>query len=337
RGAYRWHGPATYAARALLQAGAAGSNPRLRHARQGRVGAPRGLSELEAPRREAARAPDRDRLGQGRGQLCPGHGRHRGGPARPVEGHLRRSGAREDQRHRGAHAEPRRARFHALHLRRGEPRAAEARLRGSALAEGRDPRGARLMEAWLSHPAVQAGLAPFAVGLLVAAIGMPLRLAGLAAAAGFATALYLTGNFVFEPLTALRKLALVGMGAGLLGWVTDLAFKPARTAGIMLGLLAGAASTWVFSTVLMQRLPLEAAGTSFTLAAGLIASLLASGALLLAKLPWHAAAALALVPAAVRLPLPERGHPALQAVVASIYALAVAALACALAWLASRH
>jgi len=270
------------------------------------------------------------------------------------------------------------------------------------------------MDGWLSHPAVQAGVAPFAVGLLVAAIGMPLRLAGLAAAAGFATALYLTGNFVFEPLTALRKLALVGIGAGLLGWVTDLAFKPARMAGIMLGLLAAAASTWVFSTVLMQRPPLEAvghgvgtgllvlvtvafmldlhshpiragaagvglglgagigailsasaligmyglalgaacagfllvamifgsraaAGTSFTLAAGLIASLLASGALLLAKLPWHAAAALALVPAAVRLPLPERAHPALQAVVASIYALAVAALACALAWLASRR
>ncbi len=269
------------------------------------------------------------------------------------------------------------------------------------------------MEGWLSHPAVQAGAAPLVVGLLVAAIGMPLRLAGLAAAAGFAAALYLTGNFVFVPLTALRKLALVGVGAGLLGSVADLAFKPARMAGIMLGLLAGAASAWVFSTVLMQKPPLEAvghgvgigllvlvtvafmlelhshpiragaagvglglgagigailsasaligmyglalgaacggfllvamifgsraaAGTSFTLAAGLIASLLASGALLLAKLPWHAAAALALVPVAVRLPLPERAHPALQAVVASIYALAVAGLACALAWLASR-
>src|SRR2546422_11665596 len=86
------------------------------------------------------------------------------------------------------------------------------------------------------------------------------RLAGLAAAAGFAPALYLTGNFVFEPLTPLRKLALVGMGAGLLGWVADLAFKPARMAGIMLGLLGGAASAWVFSTLLMHRPPLEAVG-----------------------------------------------------------------------------
>jgi hypothetical protein len=269
------------------------------------------------------------------------------------------------------------------------------------------------MESWLSHPAVQAGIAPLVAGLLVAAIGMPLRLAGLAAAAGFATALYLTGNFVFDPLTALRKLALAGMGAGLLGLVADLAFKPARTAGIMLGLLAGAASAWVFSAVLMQKPPLAAvghgvgigllvlvtvafmlelhshpiragaagvglglgagigailsasaligmyglalgaacggfllvamifghrvvAGASFTLAAGVIASLLASGALLLAKLPWHAAAALALVPVAVRLPLPERAHPALQAVVASLYAAAVAGGACALAWMASR-
>jgi hypothetical protein len=78
------------------------------------------------------------------------------------------------------------------------------------------------------------------------------------------------------------------------------------------------------------------AGASFTLAAGVIASLLASGALLLAKLPWHAAATLALVPVAVRLPLPDRAHPALQAVVASVYALAVAGGACALAWMASR-
>src|SRR5712691_3955544 len=92
---------------------------------------------------------------------------------------------------------------------------------------------------------------------------MPLRLAGLAAAAGFATALYLTGNFVFEPLTALRKLALVGIGAGLLGWVADLAFKPARMAGIMLGLLAGAASTWVFSTVLMQGRPWRRSDTAW--------------------------------------------------------------------------
>jgi len=125
-----------------------------------------------------------------------------------------------------------------------------------------------------------------------------------------------------------------GVGLGLGAGISAILSASALIG--MYGLALGAACAG-FLLVAMIFGSRAAAGTSFTLAAGLIASLLASGALLLAKLPWHAAAVLALVPAAVRLPLPERAHPALQAVVASIYALAVAALACALAWLASRH
>ena len=60
----RRHGQPDDPARALLQAGAARSDPRLRHARQGRVGAPRGLREPEAARRARPRAADRDGLGQ---------------------------------------------------------------------------------------------------------------------------------------------------------------------------------------------------------------------------------------------------------------------------------
>jgi hypothetical protein len=56
--------------------------------------------------------------------------------------------------------------------------------------------------------------------------------------------------------------------------------------------------------------------------------------MLLAKLPWYSLPALALIPLAVRLPIPERSGAALQTVVASFYALAVAGGACALAWLA---
>jgi GTP pyrophosphokinase len=51
---------------ALLQAGAAGPDRRLRHARQGRVDPPRQLQELRRDGRQGARARDRDRLGPGR-------------------------------------------------------------------------------------------------------------------------------------------------------------------------------------------------------------------------------------------------------------------------------
>ena len=52
----RGHGQPDDAARALLQAGAARPDPRLRHARQGRLGAPRGLRQPEAAGREATRS-----------------------------------------------------------------------------------------------------------------------------------------------------------------------------------------------------------------------------------------------------------------------------------------
>src|SRR5256885_5141458 len=55
------------------------------------------------------------------------------------------------------------------------------------------------------YPAVQGGLAPLVAGLLVAGLGLPLRLSGLAAGAGFLTVLYLTGNLAFEPLSEIGR------------------------------------------------------------------------------------------------------------------------------------
>ena len=79
-----------------------------------------------------------------------------------------------------------------------------------------------------------------------------------------------------------------------------------------------------------------AAGAAFTLSASVTASLLAAGAVLLAEFPWYAALALASVPIVVRLPLPQRVHPAAQMLAASSYALAAVAAACVLAWMAGR-
>jgi len=78
------------------------------------------------------------------------------------------------------------------------------------------------------------------------------------------------------------------------------------------------------------------AGATFTLTASVVASLLAAGAMLLAQLPWTSLAALALIPLAVRLPLPEKSPAWLQAIVASLYALVPAACAWFLAWQSGR-
>jgi hypothetical protein len=79
-----------------------------------------------------------------------------------------------------------------------------------------------------------------------------------------------------------------------------------------------------------------AAGTVLALPAAALPALIAAGAVLLATLPWYVLGLLALIPVAVRLPVP-RSAPWLQAVVASVYTLAVAGAACALAWQAGRN
>lgn len=268
------------------------------------------------------------------------------------------------------------------------------------------------MEELLAHPAAQAAVAPLVVGLVIAALLLPLRLSGLAAAAGFLAAVYLIGNFSFSTLTATRKLVVLATAAPFVGAIADFAFKPTRVAGPVLGVLFGAAALWVFWSVLAQQpfahglrigagvvalvgwtvavaMPLQVdavragaagvglgvgagigavlaasaligqygialgaasggfllvvmmlgrrvrAGASLALTVSVGTALLAGAAVLLAQLPWSAAAALGLVPLAVRLPLPDRSHPGIQAVIAVFYALVPAAGCLALAWTAS--
>ena len=101
--------------------------------------------------------------------------------------------------------------------------------------------------------------------------------------------------------------------------------------GLALGAACGA--FLLLAMILGKRV---VAGTTFTLTASAAAALIAAGALILAKLPWTSLALFALVPLAVRLPVPEKLPAWLQAIVASLYALAPAAGACALAWQSSR-
>lgn len=109
------------------------------------------------------------------------------------------------------------------------------------------------MDEWLNDPMIQASLAPFTVALVVAAALFKLRLGGLAAIAGFCTTAYLAGGLSLFPLTATRKLLLLGFIAPALGLLADFAFKATRVTEIVLGIAFGAASAWVFWTVLAQQ------------------------------------------------------------------------------------
>jgi len=262
-------------------------------------------------------------------------------------------------------------------------------------------------KALLALPAVQYGAAPLAAGLAAALLLQPLRLAGLAVAAGFFAALYLAGRLDFQ-----ERLLIAVAAAAAFGALTDAAFRPTRAAGVLLGIAFGMAAFWVYFRMLGGKPPQELAlyavgitaltalvvvcsvlsldeparagaagiglgaalgvgvwifslrfdlralalaaacagfvllatvygrglstGVSFTLTSGVVASLLAVGAVLAGRLPWQAAAALVLVPMAVRLPVPPRAPVAAQALAALLYALLAAGGVCAIAWYVRR-
>ena len=107
------------------------------------------------------------------------------------------------------------------------------------------------MQGILSHPAVQGGLAPFVVALIVAELLQRLRLSGLAIVAGFAVTVYLVSDFSIEPLTAVRKMVLLGLLAAPLALVLIRSnWPPLRW---ILTVLGGVAGAWVVSHILQQQ------------------------------------------------------------------------------------
>jgi hypothetical protein len=105
----------------------------------------------------------------------------------------------------------------------------------------------------LNHPAVQGGLAPFVAALIVALVLGRTRLAGLAVVIAFCTTVYLVSGFVFEPLSATRKIVLLALAAPVIGIMVDFAFKPTRLGTAILTLAAGLAALWVFWPILQQK------------------------------------------------------------------------------------
>lgn len=206
---------------------------------------------------------------------------------------------------------------------------------------------------------VVAAAAPL-LGVVIDYAFKPTRLAGVVLGALFGAA----ALWVFWSVLAQRPFAdglRIGAGvAALVVWTIAAALPlhgdPVRAgaAGVGLGVGAGigavlgasaligqygiavGAASGGFLLLVMTLGRRVRAGASLVLSVSSAAALLACAAVLLAQLPWTAAAVLGLVPLAVRLPLPARMHAGIESVIAVFYALVPAAGCWALAWAASR-
>lgn len=109
------------------------------------------------------------------------------------------------------------------------------------------------MYEFLDHPALQGVLASFAVALVAAAMLSRTRFTWLAIPVGYATVVALTSGFVFSPLTATRKIVLLGLVAPFVGIAADLLPHSERAKTIVLCVASGVAAVWAFTSVLAQR------------------------------------------------------------------------------------
>ncbi len=106
----------------------------------------------------------------------------------------------------------------------------------------------------LNHPAVQAGIVPFVLALLIGAVLAPTRLLGLAQLAGFLAVVGLAFGFSFVPLTAVRKLVVSAVASGVALIVLEVAAAADKSRLRALVLLsAAAACLWMLSRLVEQR------------------------------------------------------------------------------------
>lgn len=106
---------------------------------------------------------------------------------------------------------------------------------------------------WVSHPAVQSGLAPFITALITAESLRRLRLSGLAVIAGFCMTVWLVAGFDFEPLSATRKIILAGLVAAVAGLLADLIAGRSQVVRYLAVAGYGGTAVWVLWPVLQQK------------------------------------------------------------------------------------
>jgi hypothetical protein len=131
------------------------------------------------------------------------------------------------------------------------------------------------MNELLQNPAVQAGVVPFLVGLVLAAALGRTRFLGLVQVAGFLVLAWLAIGLSFDPLTATRKLVLIGAASALAVLAIEAAGNRARPVewGVLALLAAG--TVWMSWRLLVQR-ELPAAVGAGLLGAAYVAALAGS-------------------------------------------------------------
>jgi hypothetical protein len=110
------------------------------------------------------------------------------------------------------------------------------------------------MSTLFDAPMFQAGIAPFVVAALVAALLGRTRVSGLALVAALAATLMLTTGISFTPLSASRKALLLVLLAPAVALAIDVVLAEApRVLPWLVAAAVGLASVWVFQSVLAQR------------------------------------------------------------------------------------
>jgi hypothetical protein len=122
----------------------------------------------------------------------------------------------------------------------------------------------------LDHPAIQGGVVPLIVALVVGLALARTRFAWLAIVAGYAAMIAVSVGFAFSPLTVARKTVLLGLLAPLAGLALDRRPSLSRVVERFVAIAAGVAAIWVFTSILMQRdaMPAFATGAGIAVFVG---------------------------------------------------------------------
>lgn len=109
------------------------------------------------------------------------------------------------------------------------------------------------MTDWLGAIAIQGGIAPLVIALVVAFSLARTRYAWLAILAAYLASVAMAIGLEFVPLTAGRKIVLMGALAALAGLILDRARPASKGVAAAAALAAGIASVWVFASLFAQR------------------------------------------------------------------------------------
>jgi len=124
----------------------------------------------------------------------------------------------------------------------------------------------------LDNPAVQGGVVPLVVALVVAGVLAFVPGVGrtpapwLAVLVGYLASTWLSTGIAFSPLTATRKVLVIVVFGALAGFAADLARARSRKLEAALAVGAGIAAAWAFQSILVQRETVPAIGIAVAIA-----------------------------------------------------------------------